>query len=196
MEKNINMGKITETLGDAVKLAANLSEATKKDPMRNISDNSNNTQSNPNQTVQIQISDKEKETADKKPVIIREKPETHIHHDFPEGRALTDKECELSLKKAEMENRLKEKEMEYQSYREDQERHDRLIHEEQERKEREERRIRNEKRAKVRGIVVACLAALGIGVIGYSVYKDSKNGGGNATIHFSTNPVQGEGKVE
>lgn len=196
MEKNINMNKITETLGDAVKLAANLSDVSKKMPHNSDDSNTNSTTSNPNQTVQIQIADPTKEEQ-KKPVVIREKPQTHIHKEFPDNRALTDAECNLALKKAQMDNDLKIKVIEYRTYREEQDRADRLRKEDIERKEREERRIREEKKAKVRTIIGTVLAALGIGVVGYSIYADHKNGSaGKASIHITTTPVQGEGTIK
>lgn len=173
MEKNNNMQKITETLGDAMKLAANLSEATKNTkPV--VPDNSNN--SNPNQTVQIQIADPGKHEKEKEPPkVIHQKPVTHIHKDFPDSRALTDKECELALQKAKMANELEQQRMQYRQYQDELDRRERKEREEYERKQAEERRIRNEKKARIRGIIGACLAALGVGVVGYSVYTDNRD---------------------
>lgn len=179
------MLKITETLGDAVKLAANLTEA-KKD--KKDEDICTTQQSNPNQTVQIQMTHPEK-TEKKEPVIIHEKPETHIHKEFPDERALTDAECDLALKKAQMEYELKLKQMEHDNYIFEEDRVDRIKREALDRKEREEKRIRNEKKAKVRTIVGGIFAALGIGAIGYAMYTDYRD-------HKQPSVISAEGKVE
>lgn len=184
----MNMQKVMDTLGDSVKLAANLTEVTKMGGLI-PSDNSNNNESNPSQTVQIQIADKD--PSEKKPTILREKHETHIHKEFPDNRSLTDAECDLALKKATMENELKKMEMEAKMKREELERADRLAKEERERKEKEERRIRNEKKSKVRSIIAACIAALGTVAVGYAIHRDNKNSANS----FNT-PIKGEGKVE
>ncbi len=197
MEKNnINVNTIAETLGDAVKLAANLTESAKNVTKLPPSDNSNNTQSNPNQTVQIQIADPSKKEEPKHTVVYK-KPETHIHKDFPDNRALTDAECQLALKKAEMEWDLKMKQQEYDRERQDAERRDRLAREAQDRKIAEEKRIKEEKKAKIRGIVGGIFAALGVGLVGYSMYADHmdrKNGIANKSKLNVT--ISGEGKVE
>ena len=182
MESKINVNGVVDTLGDALKLAANLSEA-KKD-----TDNSSGSQSNPNQTVQIQMAPAKEE--ENKPKVIREKPVTHIHKEFPDNRALTDAECNLALEKAKMENVMKRREMEYRQYTDDITRRDRLAKEEQERKDREERRIRNEKRSKRRAIVAGIFGAVIAGLTGYSMYKDYK------TMNGSCNFVKGEGDVK
>lgn len=195
-KKNISVEKITETLGDAVKLAATLSEATKKDSnMQRLSDDSNNNQSNPNQQVQIHIGEQErnKDKEKEKPIIIHEKPETHIHKDFPDDRPLSDKECDLALEKAKMDNALKNKELEYKQYREEQERRDRRLREEVERKEKEAQRVKNEKKAKVRGIIASALGIIGAIGVGYSIYRDNRNKG---TDMANSTVINGEGKVE
>lgn len=184
MENKIDVNGVVDTLGDALKLAANLSEA-KKD-----TDNSSASLSNPNQTVQIQMTPMPKEE-DQKPKIIREKPVTHIHKEFPDNRALTDAECNLALEKAKMENDIKRREMEYRQMRDDISRRDRLAKEEQERKDREERRIRNEKRSKRRAVVAGIFGAVIAGLTGYSMWKDYKSmeNGQCGCIH-------GEGEVK
>ena len=202
--ESTNVQKFTETLGDAVKLAANLSEVTKKEnKMQHISDDSNNNQSNPNQTVQIQIADQN--TKDIPPKIIHHKPETHVHKEFPDNRALTDKECELSLEKAKMENTLKMKEMEFNSYRADQDRRDRLAREELDRKEKEARRLKEERKWKIKAIVGGIFGVVSAALVGYGIFTDynsKRNLVQNTQVFEKTtaapvNPViPGEGKVD
>ena len=184
MESKINVNGVVDTLGDALKLAANLSEA-KKD-----ADGSSAAQSNPNQTVQIQMAPAPAEKEEKKPMVIREKPVTHIHKEFPDNRALTDAECNLALEKAKMENDIKRREMEYRQMMDEITRRDRLAKDEQERKDREERRIRNEKRSKRRAIVAGIFGAVIAGLTGYSMYKDYK------AMNGSCDFVKGEGDVK
>lgn len=187
MESKINVNGVVDTLGDALKLAANLSESA-KDYKPN--DNSNSAQTNPNQTVQIQMTPAPAKEEEKKPMVIREKPVTHIHKEFPDNRALTDAECNLALEKAKMENDIKRREMEYRQMMDEITRRDRLAKEEQERKDREERRIRNEKRSKRRAIVAGIFGAVIAGLTGYSMYKDYK------AMNGSCNFVKGEGDVK
>lgn len=199
--KNESKQKFSETLGDAMRLSANLSELVKgrnDDILRpRNSDDSNTAASNPNQQVQIHIGDPENKKKEE-PVVIHEKPETHIHKEFPDERALSDKECELALAKAKMEQEYKIREMEYNQYKYDQERQDRLAREAQKRKDDEEKRIKNEKKAKVRRIIGAVVAIFGAGYLGYSVYRDHRN---NGTVQMDTtqtapNPISAEGTVE
>ena len=192
----IDVNKVTNTLGDAIKLAANLSDSAKeKKEMSYITDDSNSTQTtNPNQQVQIHIGDQDKKKEE--PVVIHEKPETHIHKEFPDERALTDKECELALAKAKMENDYKNRELEYRQYKEDLDRRDRLNNEALKRKDKEEQRAKNERKEKIAGIVCAILGVLTTAGIGYAIYSDCHNqrlGTSSPKIDIAIN---GEGNVE
>ena len=192
----IDMNKVMDTLSDATKLAANLSENVKeKKDMQHISDDSNNSVQNPNQQVQIHIGDPEGKKKEE-PVVIHEKPETHIHKEFPDERALTADECDLALKKAQMENDLKVREMEYRRQKEEMDRRDRLFREEQERKDREESRIRNDKKNKIRGIVGVVLGALGLAGLGYAIYADSRDQRNIQLAPPQVPSISAEGKVE
>lgn len=197
----MDLSKMMDTFGDTMKVAANLTDVVKKDTPKTSDENNSKASntSNPNQTVQIQIADEGRKKDE--PVVIHEKPETHIHKDFPDNRALTDKECELALQKAKMENELKTRQMELNSYREEIERKDRLAREAQERKDAEERRIRNEKKGKVHMIFGGIVAALGAGLIGYSIWSDSKKPAGsgtklNITAGSGSGVIHTEGSVE
>lgn len=192
----VDVNKITNTLSDAVKLAANLSEnAKEKKDMQHISDDSNNNQSNPNQQVQIHIGEQDSKKKEE-PVVIHEKPETHIHKEFPDDRALSDKECDLALAKAKMENDYKNKELEYKQYRAEQERRDRIAREELERKDREERRIKEEKKAKIRGIIGAVLGVLGAAGLGYCIYSDARSNKSGTIMPATNIAINSEGTVE
>ena len=92
LEKTLDMAN------SVAKVAANLSEPRKEakpDNYTHKDDNSNKAQTG-SQSVIVAV-DKKKEP---KPI------EKHIH-EFPETRALTSEECELALKKAQMDYELK-----------------------------------------------------------------------------------------
>ena len=192
----IDVNKVMNTLSDATKLAANLSESAKeKKDMPHVSDDSNNSVQNPNQQVQIHIGDPEGKKKEE-PVVIHEKLETHIHKEFPDDRALTADECSLSLKKAEMEHDFKLREMEMQRQREELDRRDRLAREEQERKDKEEARVRNEKKSKVRTAIAAVLAVISAVGIGYGIYADNRDQKRMQTDYAQTPTIPAEGNVE
>lgn len=200
MANNANVQKMAETFGDAIKLAANLSGVKRPEADR-YSDDSNRAaqQSNPQQTVQIQLPESDKKPQMAIPTIIHDKAETHIHNEFPNDRALTDKECELSLEKAKLQHSLEVQRFEYRKFQDEVLRKDRLAREAQERKDKEEKILREEKKAKRRTIIGSIFAALGVGLVGYSMYQDHKN---NQTQHMNQVPqtphipLQGEGTVE
>ena len=153
----------TNMISDGLKTMANVTDllTKKKEEGGDISN------SQPHQQqVQVVVGDQEKK--DPKPMILREKHETHIHKEFPDNRAMTDAECELALKKAQMEHELKLKEMEYQREKDERDRRDRIEREERERQQQKE----NEKFAgKVLKWGLGVIAALGLGYGGYRGYR-------------------------
>lgn len=173
MEK-IDMNGVVNTLGSAVKLAANLSE---KKP--EVTDSSNNTVTNPNQTVQIQIKDEKKE--EPKPMIIHDKQETHIHKEFPEERALTDSECALAKERLRVQEQKDIREFEFKKYKYDLDRKDMEALQNRVQQYYEKQEAKNEKRRKVRIILGGIFAALGATAIGYSIYADNRNAKMNTT---------------
>lgn len=160
MENNM-LEKTMDTLGNVTKIAANLSEAKKTTekavPVRPLnSDDSNNAQTG-NQSVNIKVESGHK-AKEPKPV------EKHIH-EFPENRPLTSEECELALKKAQMDYELKKSEQVHYEKVDDREWLHRL-----------EVEKKNERKGKIRRVVAGILCALGAGAVGYSVYADYRNG--------------------
>lgn len=162
--ENKTLEKTLDTLGNVTKLAANLSE-TKKDPkpvpMHQTDDNSNNA-STGTQSVNVLVgNDKKREP---RPV------EKHIHT-YPENRALTTEECELDLKKAQMEYELKKSEQLYNQKWDDRNWQYKM---EQEKK--------NERKSKVRRIIGGILVAIGVGSVGYSIYTDYRDHKNSAVV--------------
>lgn len=151
--ENKTLEKTMDIAGSVAKIAANLSEP-KKEINPGDSDNSNNA-STGSQNIQIHMdAGKKKEP---KPV------EKHIHT-FPENRPLTTEECELDLKKAQMEHELKmQQELYFQKV------------DQREWQHKLEVERRNEKKGKIRRIVGGILVAIGAGGIGYSIYADYRD---------------------
>lgn len=154
--ENKTLEKVLDVAGSATKLAANLSEAKKESPkpISDDCDNSNNA-STGSQNIQIHMdSGKKKE---QKPV------EKHIHT-FPENRPLTTEECELDLKKAQMEHQIRmEQELYFQKSCDREWEH------------RIELEKKNEKKGKIRRVIGGILVALGIGTVGYGIYTDYRD---------------------
>ena len=158
--ENKTLEKVLDVAGSATKLAANLSEAkketttTKPPVLSGDSDNSNNA-STGSQNIQIALDTGKKK--EPKPV------EKHVHV-YPENRSLTTEECELDLKKAQMEYDLKIKQQTYFEKVTDRDWHYKL---EQEKK--------NEQKGKIRRIIGGILVAIGVGSVGYSIYADYRD---------------------
>ena len=158
--ENKTLEKVLDVAGSATKLAANLSEAkketttTKPPVLTGDSDNSNRA-STGSQNIQISMDTGKKK--EPKPV------EKHVHT-YPENRALTSEECELDLKKAQMEYDLKMKQETYFQKACDRDWQHRM---EQEKK--------NEQKGKIRRIIGGILVAIGVGTVGYSIYADYRD---------------------
>lgn len=170
MEK-VNMNGVVDTLGDALKLAANLTDKANVKP----NDSGNNTISTPNQTVQIQLASDNSKKELEPPVIRKpQKPVIIVKKDFPENRPLTPEECSLALEREKMANAYKIQEFEYRKLMDEIARRDRLAREERERKDKEEREKKAEKWRKIKTIIACVAGVLGAGAVGYSMYIDYK----------------------
>ena len=168
-------------VGDALKMAANvtdiLAEKRKDDKvMDNRGDICENVNQQPqHQVVQVQVGDPE---GKKKPQVVKKTMETHIHKEFPDNRALTDAECDLALRKAQMEHELKLRELDLNMQREEIARKDRLEREERERKEEAKRQEEDEKSFKkamkwILGIGGACIGGSFV-LEGWKAWQKSK----------------------
>ena len=175
MENN-TLEKVLNMADSATKLAANLSEAKKESakPRPQTDDNSNKA-STGSQSVNIHMDTGKKK--EPKPV------EKHIH-EFPENRPLTEQECDLALKKAQMEYELNKEKQAHLI------RMDNLEWQHQLEKEKKE-----ERKGRIRKIVGGILIAIGAGGLGYSFYKDYKNQKNRPALPAAT-PVKAEGDVK
>lgn len=168
--ENKTMEKILSMADSATKLAANMSESKKETV---APDNSNNAATG-NQSVMIKVNDDKPSLP---PV------EQHIHPiEFPENRPLTFDECDLALKKFEMDHQL-QMSIQTQTAKE----HDR------EWAHKLEVEKKNEKKGKIRRIFGGLLVAAGIGGIGYSLFTDYRNTK-NKTVTTTTTTETNGGK--
>lgn len=184
MENN-TLNKTLDTIGNVTKLAANLSEP-KKDipkpvrpiPLHQTDDNSNKA-STGSQNIQIHMDTGKKK--EPKPV------EKHIH-EFPENRPLTDQECELALKKAQMDYELRKSEQTYCMKAEDRQWQHRM-----------EVEKKSERRRKIRNGILGVFAALGVGAVGYSFYADYRDGKNRPVVQKAipeATAVKADGEVK
>jgi len=179
--ENKTLEKTLDMAGSAMKLAANLSEkkeTPKPTPLHQTDDNSNKATTG-TQSVNVMVDSGKKR--EPKPV------EKHIH-EFPEARALTSEECELALKKAQMEYELKKSSQQHDIQMDKVKWQHQL---EQEKK--------NERKTKIRRILGGILVACGIGTVGYSIYTDyrnSKNIPADQKALPGNAPVKADGEVK
>ena len=146
------MEKTLDTLSNASKIAANLTEK-KEPPKVNMDqrDDSNNA-STGSQSVNIVVDHGKKK--EPKPV------EKHIH-EFPDNRPMTDAECELALKRAQMDYELRKSQQEHEHKMDNQNWQHKL---EQEKK--------FEKRRKITNVVFGVVATAIFGAIGWGFWRD------------------------
>lgn len=168
LDENV-FSKGLETLANATRIASNLTEGKPKEPEKPMNQPHN-------QTVEVKVGGENTEA--KKPVILKEKHETHIHKPFPDGRALTAEECAIEKLRIEKEYEEKQAEREYRIWLEEENRKERREREAREREEAERRRAEDRKFYKRLGIITGILGAAGLGYAGYCRYTDSRNAAG------------------
>ena len=140
--ENKTLEKTLDMATSVAKVAANLSEPKKEtntQPKTLKNDDSNRA----NQSVFVSVDGNK----GKNP-----KPEIKHIHEFPEARALTPQECDVALRKAQMEYELKQAQMAFENKVADREWQHKLEVEQ-----------RNERKGKIRRAIAYILGACGIG---------------------------------
>ena len=177
---NKTIEKTLDMAGNISRIAANLSEPKKENPKPyNQSDDNSNNASTGTQSVNIALDTGKKR--EPKPV------EKHIHT-FPENRSLTSEECELDLKKAQMQYELQKTQQAHQIEC------DKLNWKHQIEQER-----KAEKHAKICRIFGGILVAAGLTGLGYSIYadyRDHKSGAAAQTALPKADNITAEGTVK
>lgn len=199
------MGMDTEFVGKCIDMASNVSKlastvATKKETKQMEKQDELGMVQPHNQTVEVKVGNPEEA---KKPVILKEKTETHIHKVFPDNRELTEKECELEKVRLQNEHDLKMKELEFKIKTEENNRLDRKEREDYARREHEKRQERERKFSRRLGIGVGIGAVALLGLAVYDICTDPRRAEHNKFsiritkgVNPAPAPVETEGKVE
>jgi len=169
-----------EAAKNLTKLAANLTNNRPQQPKPQQEKKTETTNQPHSQTVEVKVGETGGQA--QKPVIIKEKSETHVHKTFPDNRELNERECEVEILRLKQEHELKMKELdfrmnieEHNRMLEEQNRKERKEREERDRKEREERRQRERKTT--RRILIGCgvfMGATTIAALGYDWYSRTR----------------------
>lgn len=202
MEMKINgetVNKALEAIANVSKTTANLTEGDKKQKKEkqsysNRGGDTNNQQHQ--QMVEVHVGEAKEQP---KPVVIHEKPETHIHKHFPDNRALTKDECDLEELRIKYQFEEEERKRAFQREQEQIERAERKERETYERQERIKREEERRKARKIRNVVAGAIGAALLGYIGYSFYSDSRSGAHHRLNLGAGEPVTSipaEGNVE
>ena len=185
------IGKVMDTVSNTSKLAANLSEKTKA-PKQQVEQSSSENNQPHNQTVEVKVG----ETDQKRPMILKEKKETHIHKVFPDNRELNERECEIEKIRLTNEHELKMKELEFRIEQEQALRAERREREEYARREYERKREKEEKFNHRMGIGLGCLGLAGFGYAAYTLYTDSRRAKGHRVALGKPGSAQVNASVE
>ncbi len=200
---SLDLNGVLQAVTNVSKVAANLTDAEKKANRKEKTTEKNDINQAHQQSVNITLGEKDKPCLPPMPMVIKEKPETHIHKYFPDNRALTKDECDLEQFRINTEEKRALREFEYRMKMADQERQDRKEREAYEREERlrkEEEQRRQRKRRKIAAYTVGGL--LGAGILcaaGYGIYSDiraSKASGNNRLPEEGETVIKAEGSVE
>ena len=177
-----------EAINNVTKIADRVSKPVEKKTYRE-GDSTNQPHS---QTVEVKVGSEQAN----KPVVVHEKKETHIHKPFPEGRELSERECEVEKMRLQLEADDKKEERELIRWREEEYRRERKEREERDRKERERRR-EDENRFNRRFAIGACVVgAVAVGCLAYSFYSDFRNPSGGRLAVPAQKAIEAEGTVK
>ena len=158
-----------ETMSNVSKIAANLSDKPRGDKKTyNEGDSTNQPH---NQTVEVKVGDQ----GERKPVVVHEKKETHIHKPFPDSRSLTTEECEVEKLRIEKEALAKQAELDYRKWHAEFEQAERKEREAYARKERERKHEEDKKFFRRFLIGAGIIGAASVVYIGYDIYTSSRN---------------------
>ena len=171
-----DLQKGIETVANLTKLAANITDPNKQPkPQKQTTQKAESTNQPHTQTVEVKVGD---QGEGKKPVIVKEKTETHIHKHFPDNRSLTDAEVELEKYRLDLEYAEKDKERAERMELEQYARKEREKLEEKAREAAEKRAEQNEKTRKRLLILGSVMAGIGLVGTGYYLYTDSRRNRG------------------
>jgi len=168
-----DLQKGLETVNNITKIFSNVTDPNKNPPEKKSQYKGGDSTNQPHtQTVEVKVGDQGNDN--KKPVILKEKTETHIHKHFPDNRALSPEECEIEKMRLTLEYQEKDKEREHQIFLDNRAREEAKEAEEKARERFEKEEERRKKRDKRMLIVGSILAGVGLVGTGYYLYTDSR----------------------
>ncbi len=196
------LAKGIETVANLSKIASNLTENHKPQPPKPaLPERKPDTTNQPHtQTVEVKIGDPGNQNQQKPP---REKPQPVIPPTkmFPDGRELSERECDVAKIQIANDQEYRMAEMKYRMAAEERNREERREREEYERKERERKREEEKRRNKRRFILGGFMAAAFVGLTGYACYTDYRNSQNAklslpASKNVKSKPIKVEGSVK
>lgn len=168
------ISKGLEAFNNATRLAANITTPKSEERKTNQSYREGDKLDQPhNQTVEVKVGS-EQQT---KPVIVHEKKETHVHKPYPDGRELSEKECDVERLRISSAHEEVMAELEFRRWQAEQDRKDRKEREERARRDRETREARDKKFGRRLLIGSGICAAIGLGLYAYDRYTYSRRVG-------------------
>lgn len=188
------IGNGIEMLNNVSKFAANMS--TPKNQEKKSYKEGDNLNQPHNQTVEVKLGNDQPN----KPVVVHEKKETHIHKPFPEGRELSERECEVEKLRLQLEYDAKKDNLAYRVQMEEARRKERREADEYARKERERRHEENRKATRKLWIAAGVGFAGLVGLAAYNIYTSSRVPGGSGFSiqqpQTGVNAIPAEGTVK
>lgn len=186
------IGKSMDTVNNGLKIANLLaSKQTEK-----AAEKGDETTFSPHsQTVEVKVGDPES----KKPMVLKEKTENNTYHIFPEGRELSEKECDALKTTVDREHEYRMRVLEFRIRQDEQDREERRERIEYERREAARRREDDRKFARKLGIGLGCAAVAGLGFAAFDFYSNSRHSAGGRVAAGGTagvNHIPAEGSVE
>ncbi len=182
-----------QTMKNLTQVAANLTKEHKPQQEKPKQENTNQPHT---QTVEVKVGE---QTPASKPIIVKEKPETHVHKYFPDNRELSDRECGVREMELKQEHEYKMRELDHRIMLDAQARQDRKEREERAEKDRERRRERDRRAMRNICIGVGAVCVVAAGVAAYNLYTDSRGTGGRRLFipaSHKVTPIQAEGEVK
>lgn len=164
-----SFNKALETMANTTKMVANMTDPENK-IKKEVHKDGDTTNQQHQQTVEVHVGEPKDPP---QPMIIKEKPETHIHKRFPDNRALTKDECELEMQRVKLEFEENERERNFKREQYILERKERKEREEFERAERMRKEEERKKRRKIRHAVTGVVGIALLGLAGYCLCSDS-----------------------
>lgn len=186
------LNKGAEIMKNVTQVAANLTRANTPKPQEKPKQENMNQPHT--QTVEVKVGDQA--TGAGKPLILKEKSETHVHKVFPDQRELSDRECEVRTLELKNEHEYKMRELEWRMRTEEEARKERKEREARAEEDRKWRRERDRRFARNAGICVGAVCVITAGAVAYSLYTDSRNARNQRLAIPASEVVPAEGSVK